>query len=270
MFQTKDICILTAGHTVDGREISQETVDQCAATYDPKRYNARINVEHNSYSSKLGSVLSLRAEGPKLFAKLKPNAIFLSLIEQGQKLHTSCEIQMDFAKTGKAYLTGLALTDEPASLGTDELHLSAQSPGTELFSSNEKIAPEKPSFLNKLFPNKDNEMTDKATLELLSQMNETQGQTATALTSLADNMGKLAEKFTGKPAGKNDAADDGQAETETVATLTEKLSVAIGTLETQQTTITDLTEKLSKQTDEQQRDQATGGHGTDLDDDDVL
>lgn len=270
MFQTKDICILTAGHMVDGREISQEIVDQCAATYDPKTYNARINIDHCSYSSKLGSVLSLKAEGPKLFAKLKPNAIFLNLIEQGQYLHTSCEIQMDFAKTGKAYLTGLALTDEPASLGTDELHLSAQSPGTELFSSNEKIAPAKPSFLNKLFPNKDDEMTDKAMLELLSQMNETQGQTATALTALAGNIGTLTEKLSAKPAGKNDADADGQTETETVASLTEKLSVVIGTLETQQSTITGLTEKLSKQTDEPDRDQATGGNGADLDDDDVL
>jgi len=260
MLQTKDICILTAGHTVDGREISQETVDQCAATYDPETYNARINIDHCSYSSKLGSVLSLRAEGPKLFAKLKPN----------QKLHTSCEIQLDFAKTGKAYLTGLALTDEPASVGTDELHLSAQNPGAELFSSNEKIAPEKPSFLNKLFPNKDDEMTDKATLELLSQMNETQGQTVTALTALAGNIGTLTEKLSVKPAGKTDADADGQTEAETITTLTEKLSVVTGTLETQQTTITDLTEKLSKQTDEQERDQATGGHGNDLDDDDVL
>ena len=141
MFETSWICILTAGPTVDGRFIAQETVDQCAESYDPKVYNARINIDHNSYGSKVGSVLEVKAEGPKLMAKLKPNDFLLYLIQQGQYLHTSCEIQMDFAKTGKAYLTGLALTDEPASLGTDELHLSSQLPGTEKFSTNEAITP---------------------------------------------------------------------------------------------------------------------------------
>ncbi|MCY4641089.1 MAG: GPO family capsid scaffolding protein, partial [Gammaproteobacteria bacterium] len=41
----------------------------------------------------------------------------------GQRLHTSMELEPDFAGTGKAYLMGLAVTDEPASLGTSQLQL---------------------------------------------------------------------------------------------------------------------------------------------------
>ncbi|PNB14442.1 GPO family capsid scaffolding protein, partial [Pseudomonas sp. DP16D-E2] len=41
-----------------------------------------------------------------------------------QKLFTSIEIQPEFADTGKPYLRGLAITDDPASLGTQPLHFS--------------------------------------------------------------------------------------------------------------------------------------------------
>jgi hypothetical protein len=55
---------------------------------------------------------------------LKPNQKLLWLNDQGEKLFTSIEIWPNFAGTGKAYLTGLAVTDEPASLGTQELYFS--------------------------------------------------------------------------------------------------------------------------------------------------
>ena len=129
MFQSEPICILTAGPTVDGRLIEQQVIDDIAEFYDPKTYNARINEEHWSWGAKYGSVLSVEKRENQLFAVLKPNALFLSVIEKGQLLHTSCEITHDFAKSGKSYLTGLALTDEPASLGTTEIHLSAKDKG---------------------------------------------------------------------------------------------------------------------------------------------
>jgi thioredoxin-like negative regulator of GroEL len=40
-------------------------------------------------------------------------------------LHFSIEVTEDFAKTGKTYLTGLAMTDSPASLGTDEMRFKS-------------------------------------------------------------------------------------------------------------------------------------------------
>ena len=68
---------------------------------------------------------SVEKRGDKLFAVLKPNSLLLSAVEQGQLLHTSCELMEKFADTDKAYLTGLALTDKPASLGTTQIHLSS-------------------------------------------------------------------------------------------------------------------------------------------------
>ncbi len=58
-----------------------------------------------------------------------------------QFLHTSCEYTADFAKTGKAYLTGLAMTDEPASLGTTQVHLSSdKGKGQESVSSGATVS----------------------------------------------------------------------------------------------------------------------------------
>ena len=126
MFQSEPICILTAGPTVDGRFINQSVIDDIAELYSPKTYNARINEAHWSWGDKYGSVLSVEKRDTELWAVLKPNSLLLSTIEKGQLLHTSCEITPDFAKSGKSYLTGLALTDEPASLGTTEIHLSKE------------------------------------------------------------------------------------------------------------------------------------------------
>lgn len=124
MFHSEPIYILTAGTTVDGRFIEQKIIDDIAATYDPERYNARINANNHKRSIRYGSVLSVEKRGNQLFAVLQPNSALLETIEKGQLLHTYCEVDPDFAGTGKSYLTGLALTDEPVSLGTTQMHLS--------------------------------------------------------------------------------------------------------------------------------------------------
>ena len=131
MFQSEPVCILTAGPTIDGRYIEQKAIDDMAELYDPKKYNARINAEHSFWSEKYGSVLSLEARGSELWAVLKPNSKMLASIERDQLLHTSCEIEPNYCNTGKSYLTGLALTDEPASLGTTQIHLSSKSVGDD-------------------------------------------------------------------------------------------------------------------------------------------
>ncbi|GHL58540.1 hypothetical protein ECZU31_18150 [Escherichia coli] len=43
-----------------------------------------------------------------------------------QKVYTSMEIQPNFANTGKCYLVGLAVTDDPASLGTEYRNSAAK------------------------------------------------------------------------------------------------------------------------------------------------
>ena len=59
--------------------------------------------------------------GIDLFAVLEPNGFYRDNIDYGQRLFTSIELMPDFAKTGEWYLVGLAATDNPASLGTQEV-----------------------------------------------------------------------------------------------------------------------------------------------------
>ena len=40
------VLLATAGSTVDGRTIDARDLEQIAASYDPKTYGARVNIEH--------------------------------------------------------------------------------------------------------------------------------------------------------------------------------------------------------------------------------
>lgn len=125
--------VATSGPTVDGRVILPQELRDIAETYSTSTYTAVIWCDHERWYGSHGSVFAVRllegVEGLEpgqvaLEAQLKPNDKLLCLNDQGEKLFTSIEITPDFANTGKAYLTGLAVTDEPASLGTQELYFS--------------------------------------------------------------------------------------------------------------------------------------------------
>lgn len=135
--KSKFFRVATEGATCDGRKLQREHLEQMAATYDPKKYGARVNVEHirglypNSDFGAYGDVLELetrKVEDGKiaLFAKVQPLPNLLELNKKRQKIYTSIEINPDFAETGKAYLQGLAVTDSPASLGTEALEFAAK------------------------------------------------------------------------------------------------------------------------------------------------
>ncbi|MBU0971268.1 MAG: GPO family capsid scaffolding protein [Proteobacteria bacterium] len=120
--------IAQSGPTVDGRVIKPEWLTDMAQTYDPKVYTAKLWIDHMRYAS-YGSVQALKAEKDgdvtRLYAKISPNRTLLQMNQiWEEKLHFSIEPTEDFAKTGKCYLTGLGMTDEPASLGTDEMRFS--------------------------------------------------------------------------------------------------------------------------------------------------
>lgn len=133
--------IFVEGATTDGRTVERSWIEQMAATYDPKTYGARLNCEHirglgpDTLFGSFGDVLALKAEeveinGEKklgLYAQIEPTAGLIELNKKGQKIYTSAEVQPNFAETGKAYLVGLAVTDSPASLGTEALKFSSQS-----------------------------------------------------------------------------------------------------------------------------------------------
>jgi len=136
--------VATSGKTADGRTIEAQDLRDMADSYDPALYTATIWYEHIRYFGSLGTVAALKAEdveGGKvgLFAQLKPNEYLLRMNKEGQKLFTSVEIEPEFADTGKAYLRGMAVTDEPASLGTEALHFSRRAGAGNHFANLEPL-----------------------------------------------------------------------------------------------------------------------------------
>jgi len=139
-FRSKWTRIAVEGATTDGRTIERSWLEDIASQYNPATYGARINCEHikgiapESPFGAYGDVLAVKAEEVEidgkqklaLYAQLQPNEALLALNKKGQKIYTSIEVQPKFADTGKAYLIGLAITDSPASLGTEALEFSAR------------------------------------------------------------------------------------------------------------------------------------------------
>ena len=147
-FRSKYFRVAVEGDSTDGRVIERNWLEEMAGSYDPATYAARIWMEH--YRSLLpdspfrayGDVTALKAEevdigGQKklaLFAQIEPTDDLVRIVNvQKQKLYTSMELDLKFAGTGKAYLTGLGVTDSPASLGTERLEFSAKHPEAKLF-----------------------------------------------------------------------------------------------------------------------------------------
>ena len=135
------LTIGTAGPTVDGRKISEQMLLEAAETYDPDEYEAAISSDHLLWwFGNFGRVAKVRASTDKkdrtvLQAKIQPNRRLIEMNANGQRLHTSMELEPDFAGTGKAYLMGLAVTDEPAGLGTSLLQFSKSKPCPLLISN---------------------------------------------------------------------------------------------------------------------------------------
>ncbi len=137
--KSKFFRIATEGDTTDGRVIERSWLQQMADTYDRTKYAARVWMEHiRSYApdgpfGAYGDVLALQARAVEdgklaLFAQIEPLPALIALNRAKQKLYTSMEVSPNFAKTGSAYLVGLAVTDTPASLGTEMLEFAAKNP----------------------------------------------------------------------------------------------------------------------------------------------
>lgn len=142
---TKFTRVAVAGLTAsDGRTIEPQWLRDMAATYNPKTYTARLNVEHYRNASAtgpfpaLGDVIALKVQeddieiGGKtekrvaLYAQIEGNETLQGYVAADQKKFTSIEVEPNFSGSGKAYLMGLAATDSPASLGTEALQFSAR------------------------------------------------------------------------------------------------------------------------------------------------
>ena len=138
-YKSKWFRIAVAGDTTDGREIQADWIIQMAQSYDPNKYGARINIEHfrsiypDGVFGAYGDVLALKTEKvtidgeekDALFAQIEPTQSLIALNQKKQKVYTSIEVDENFANKGSAYLIGLAVTDSPASLGTEMLQFAA-------------------------------------------------------------------------------------------------------------------------------------------------
>ncbi|MCF6442343.1 GPO family capsid scaffolding protein [Pseudoalteromonas luteoviolacea] len=142
--RTIPLAIAAVGLTVDGREIDEKDIDDIVDTYNLKKYGARINIDHygdwsgwksDALSSvklnggMLGDVIEVSKEKNSdgvyvLKAVLAPNASFVQLNQADQHVYFSIEIDRNFMDTGKTYLTGLAVTDYPASTYTSRAKFS--------------------------------------------------------------------------------------------------------------------------------------------------
>jgi hypothetical protein len=147
MPKTKSFRVAVEGDTVDGRKIERIWLTDIAATYNPATYGARVNKEHiagmtgNEPFKAYGDVISCSVEeidlelGGKTVKRLALNAEIeatddlVQLVADKQKIYTSIEVMPNFANTGKAGLVGLAVTDTPASLGTEVLSFALKHPG---------------------------------------------------------------------------------------------------------------------------------------------
>ena len=141
-FRSSFFRVAVEGATTDGRTIQRDWIQDMAGSYNPDTYGARIWIEHmrsllpDSPFRAYGDVIALKSEevtidGEKrlaLFAQIEPTADLISINKAKQKLYTSIEVAEKFANTGKAYLMGLAVTDSPASLGTQMLSFASQHP----------------------------------------------------------------------------------------------------------------------------------------------
>jgi len=145
---TKWFRIGVEGDTCDGRVIDGNDIQEMAGAFDPRVYGCRINLEHikglfpNGDFKRLGDVVELKAETIDddsilngkwaLFAKMTPTDELVGMVKASQKVYTSMEIRPNFANTGKCYLVGLAVTDDPASLGTEYLEFCSRAKASPL------------------------------------------------------------------------------------------------------------------------------------------
>ena len=146
-FRSNWFRVAVEGATSDKRIIKRTWLEQAAKNFNPSTYGARIWLEHyrsvmpDSPFKAYGDVLAVKTEevdinGQKklaLFAQVEPTSDLIAMNKAKQKIYTSIEIDDSFADTGEAYIVGLAVTDSPASLGTDVLAFSAQKPDANPF-----------------------------------------------------------------------------------------------------------------------------------------
>lgn len=191
--------VATEGATTDGRAISRDWISQMAKNFNPAKYGARIWLEHlrgiypDSAFRAYGDVTAVEARQVEdgklgLFAQISPLPELVDMIKRGQKIYTSIEVSPKFADTGEAYLTGLAVTDSPASLGTEVLSFASQHPEANPFKSRK-------STPDALFT---------AAIEAQIELEDKGDDGAGVVKAFGDKLKAIVDKLTGKSASDDD------------------------------------------------------------------
>ncbi|EKS2238796.1 GPO family capsid scaffolding protein [Salmonella enterica] len=267
----KKFRVAVSGSTIDGREISGELLKAAAKNYDPTVYGARVNVEHiksifpNSELCAMGDVTALSAEditeGPlagrvALNAEIEPTDRMKKLTDEGKKIYSSIELYPD-ALDGKPYIMGLAMTDTPASLGTERLKFAAQQREQVMKFSNQHT--EAPMFTEAMEAeiielaeqrSEEGKQWFSRVMELIGKGRKSDGeqfsQVREAVEGVAQSHADLLDRF-------NDMSRQHDSDHKTI----EKLSTELTTLRDQLT---------SQDGDTKDRFRATGGNAAEMPD----
>lgn len=261
--RTKPLSIAAVGMTVDGREITEQDVADIVETYNPRKYGARINLDHefnwSGWAAKnlhnvdipgmLGDVVSVEAYENEdgitcLYAVLAPNQGFVALNKADQAVYFSIEINRDFMGTGKTYLTGLAVTDYPASCYTDRIHFSSKSKAddTEVslltvdLGSCEPIDTPKKPFFKRLFAKEEPDMKPE---ELATALKD-------ALGTPLEEFGKKLDGLTAKLDSFSTTKVEGEEEIAPPAEESAALTKLKEELSSTKTALDELNDKFAK------------------------
>ena len=263
--------VATEGATTDGREIQRSWIEQMAKNFKRETYGARVWLEHmrgmlpESSFAALGDVLAVEARTVEdgklaLFAQIEALPALVAMNKAKQKIYTSIEVDPNFAKSGEAYLTGLAVTDSPASLGTEVLKFAAGNPDASPFKGKK---------------HSDGALFSAAVETELGLEGDAESIASTLITKFSDMLKNLSGITAPKPTpetsdafatktlevlGAADAAIQQQAkELATGKAAREKLAGEFNTL---QANFNELSKKLSQQDGSTtQRPEATGSEG---------
>lgn len=274
--RSKFFRVAVEGATTDGRTIERQWLVDAAETYSTNTYGARVWLEHfrsllpDGPFKAYGDVVALKTEeveiaGKKklaLFAQIEPTADLINLNKARQKLYTSIEIRPKFADTGRAYLDGLAVTDTPASLGTEMLTFSAQHPDAN------------PLKARKRDP--ENLFSEAIEIDLeFEEVPDTEGKVAGLFSRVMEALGKSKDKAVKDDAHFTELAEAIEALASHAKEQGEAFSqevVARNDLVTQVSKLTEdfnaLIKRLSNTQDHTQKDRPSvpGGSGRDLTD----
>lgn len=222
------VIVATSGETTDGRKIEKKWLEDMAANYSERLYCAKIWPNHDRYYGSQGKVLALKIEpatDPQLkgeihlMAILAPSDNLVYANQQGRLVHTSIEVTKNFAGRGFFYLGGLAVTDNPASLGTTELqfsdnaeHFHIQGDALDLSEVTVEEGKKFFDFFRRNKPTDHEQETEPMSKELLEKIVEGQNKLAEAFNSIGEHLKTLKPATDDKP--NNDGKDKPTDETE--------------------------------------------------------